>query len=100
MHGAPQQNNAQFPFNHLLCEYAITRCDSDFNKLKIKITGETDSCVLEQLFLKIYKIFFFNYGYFPEIVSEFKPQLPYYTSANANHAGFFRNFQRLKSYIK
>ncbi len=89
---ASQQINIQFSFNNFLCKYTITRYDSDFSKLTINITGDANSDAVEQCFLQIYKILFFNYGYFPEIISAFKPQLSCYTSAEKNHAGFFRQF--------
>ena len=91
-HGTSQQQSAQFSFNNLLFKHTMTEDNSNFNKLTIRITGNADSCVMENLFLQTYKILFFNYGYFPEIVSAFKPQLPYYTSAKTSHGGFFREF--------
>jgi len=92
IYDATQKTNIQFSFNSFSCKYAITEYDSDFSKLTINIAGNANSDALEQCFLQIYKILFFNYGYFPEIISAFKPQLSCYTSAEKNHAGFFRKF--------
>lgn len=93
IHDASQQTNIKFSFNNFLCKYNITRYDLDFSKLTINITGNANSDAVEQCFLQIYKILFLNYGYFPEIISAFKPQLSCYTSAKKNsHAGFFRIF--------
>ena len=92
MNDASQQTNIQFSFNNFLCKCTMTRHNSHFSKLTINITGNADSDALEQFFLQIYKILFFNYGYFPEIISAFKSQLSCYTSAENNHARFFRVF--------